>query len=419
MSNLPSNKTLTKALVVFGGAQTFTVLAALVRTKVAAITIGTAGVGLNALYNTISLFVSTVMGAGLANSSVASISQQEGEEQRRSIAQLRLCAWLLSGLSIPVTLLLSFYYGRETMLLTLAVVAMIESGIEMAVLKSLKATRKLVHCLMVTALLSVVCTVPFFFWLGVRGVIWSVVCTSMAVAIYTLWTSYRLCDVRPRFGLLKAPGFWTQVKPMFVLGAAFLISGFFAQGVELFTQSWLKAVASLSVVGLYKAGFQLGITYPGMLFSAIQNDFYPRLSQMSQDVRMRNALITRQIGVQLMMAAPCILLFVALLPWIVPLLFNDDFLSIVPMVRIAAFAILLKAVYLPIGLLPVSMNRSWDYLLLEIPSWLFNAVGILIGWHCLGLTGIGLGLLLANTFDLCYVWIFCRYKYDFRLCVNK
>lgn len=413
MPTSPSNKTLAKAVAVFGGAQAFSVLAAVVRVKFAAIYIGATGVGLNALYSTLTNLLSTLMGCGLANSSVPLLCQSEGEEQRRTVAKLRLVGCLLALLSVPVTLVVASFYSAEALWLVFPVAAMVLSSIEMAVLKSLKATRQLTLSLIVTAVFSVVFTVPFYVWLGLEGVIWGMVSTMTLSSLFTCFLGYRVCSVLPDVSQLRS-SLWPQVKPMFVLGFAFLLSGVMMQGVDLLNQLCLESVATLALVGLYKAGYQLSVTYTGMIFTAIANDFFPRLSGIAHDLEARNRLITQQVRVLLLIVVPLILLFIVLVPWLVPLLFSQEFLPIVPMVRIAALAVIVKAIYMPMGYLPVALGRSWHFLLLEAVSWSLLACGVLCGYHLHGLTGVGYGLLLSNLADLLIVWAFCRKVYGFR-----
>lgn len=415
IEKLPSSKTLAKAIAIFGGAQAFSVLAALIRSKVAAVTIGTVGVGLNALYVTLSNLMATLFSFGLSSSSVPALCQLQGEEQRQLVARLRLLGCLLSVLSVPVTLVVASFYSVQTLWLALPVVALILSGIETAVMKSLQATRQLTKSLMSAALFSVVLTVPFFVWLGLDGVIWAVVSTVTVSSIYSCWIGYHVCPVMPDFSLLDRT-LWGKVRPMFVLGFAFLISGLLAQGVDLLNQMWLESVASLALVGLFKAGYQLSVTYTRMVFSAIANDFFPRLSSVVRDTEARNRLITQQVRVLLFIVVPMILVFELVVPWVVPLLFSHEFLPIVTMVRVAALSVIFRAVSLPIGYLPVALERSWHFLLLEALSWVVRAIGVIGGYSLGGLLGIGYGILMSDIADMCFVWIFCRIKYSFRLC---
>lgn len=413
-TSTPSNKTLAKAIAVFGGAQAFSVLAAMLRVKYAAVYVGAAGVGLSALYSTLTNLLTTLMGFGLANSSVPMLCQSDGEQRRQKIARLRLVGCLLALASVPVTGGVALFYAAEALWLVFPVATGVMSGIEMAVLKSLKATRSLTYSLMAAAIFSVVLTIPCYVLLGMDGIIWAVVSTMTLSAIFTCYLGYRVCDVRPDLSALNST-LWPQVRPVFVLGLAFLLSGVLAQGVDLLNQTWLGAVATLTLVGLYKAGYQLSVTYTGMIFTAIANDFFPRLSSVAQNVQARNQLIAQQIRVLLLIVVPLIALFIFLVPWIVPLLFSDEFLPVIPMVRIAALSVIVKAVYMPMGYLPVALGRSWHFLLLEGISWTMLAMGVFFGYQAAGLLGIGYGILCSNLLDMLVVWLFCRQAYALRI----
>lgn len=413
-SKQPSNKTLAKAITLFGGTQVFSVLAALLRSKVAAVTIGAVGVGLNAQYVAFTNLFATLFGFGLANGSVPMLCQAEGDEQIRSVANLRLVGFLLALASIPVTLIVSLFYSAESVWLMIPVALMVLSGIEMAVMKSLKATRLLTLSLITTAFISVIFTIPFFLWLRLDGVIWAVVCTMSSSALFTCYLGYKACPVLPDFKEIDQ-SLWQKARPLFLLGFAFLVSGVMQYATELISQRWIEEVAALSMVGLYKAGYQLAVTYTGMIFAAIANDFFPRLSGIVKDVEARNGLIVQQVRVLLCFVVPLIIVFIILVPWIVPLLFSEEFLPVVPMVRIAALSVIVRAFYLPLGYLPVALGKSFHYMILEIISWAMLLLGVILGFTYGGLEGVGVGLLVCNVLDLLLLWVFCHRYYGFRV----
>jgi PST family polysaccharide transporter len=87
-----------KSTSVFGGSQVIAILTGIVRTKVLAVWLGTAGVGLTGLYQSLIDFVKSVAGMGLSFSSVKDISEaasQGGSERLSTIktALLRLAWW--------------------------------------------------------------------------------------------------------------------------------------------------------------------------------------------------------------------------------------------------------------------------------------------------------------------------------------
>ncbi len=72
---VPSYRSIVKGAGIFGAAKAVNILTALVRTKFAAVLLGTAGVGLNALFNTVQLFMNQLLGLGLSTGSVKTLSE--------------------------------------------------------------------------------------------------------------------------------------------------------------------------------------------------------------------------------------------------------------------------------------------------------------------------------------------------------
>lgn len=426
MSHVPSNKTLAKAIVVFGGAQTFSVLAGLVRNKVAAETIGAEGVGLNALYLAIAGLLGSIIGLGLGNSAVQRLSSlgENPIQQREEIGRLRTIEWLLALLSVIVAAVASPWLSRgyfgdynhifEMILVGVVSASYIVSGIETAILKSLGRTKALATYLLWIALISVIVSVPIYCLLGVPGVIWSLMLTYLFSALLSVWMGWRASDIAPRWSLLtNLKGLFQSLSPVIRLGFAFLATGIVAQAVELFIQSMLQQVASLQEVGLYKAGFQMSITYPAMIFTAIANDFYPRLCAIGNDLSERNRLVRQQTKVLLAVVVPLILLYELIVPWVVTLLLSNEFLPIVTMIRWAALSVILKAVLLPMGYLPLALNKSLHFVLLEVFSWLTLALCIFLGYSLQGFNGIGMGITISTLVDvLIYAW-FVHHHYQF------
>lgn len=434
---LPSVKTLVKSMLVFGGVQALSVGTGIVRVAAAAKLIGTTGVGLSTIFNTFSGFTAELMGFGLCGSGVHYLSDAKvvGEERTRdeilqadeAVQRVRLlmtlsafAAMLLTIVASPFLSLLYFDDWSHTshfLLLSVAVAALLLSDVERSVLRSLQQTNRLAVALSVTALLTLVCTIPFYVLMGVGGVIYAVVACAVSSCVVTLWLGalshpWRLSVWRRL--TMSWRDFLATSRPLFTLGVAFVISGVALQGIELFTQTWMARCESFDYVGLYKQGYQLAVTYPAMLFTAISNDFYPRLAAVNRDVRHRTALVNRQILVSFSIALPCLVAFWFLIPYVVPLVLSDDFMPIVPMARWALAGVAIKAIYLPIAYLPLAQGRSVDYMIVEVISLVLSALFIYLGYLWADLEGIGQGILCSEVLYLVTMVVFTRVRYDYR-----
>lgn len=401
---LPNTRNIARNIGIFGGAQAFSVLAALVRTKVAAVFIGTTGVGLSALYNSIVTFISNLSGLGLSFSGVKYLSEiyASGDEERlkEEVKNLRglglLCA--IVGALIAIVFSPVWY-------LSLFVVSTILSGIELAVLKSCQKIRYMALSVIWAATISVVVSIPFYIYKGVDGVIWAVTVSGVCETLATLY-----------FGHKTVSGWYTLPsaisKPLIVLGVAFLGGSIISSGADLAIQEYFSRIVSLSELGLYKAGYQLSIFYTGMIFTAVASDFYPRLSAVNKNKEERNELISRQIKVLLLITVPLVSLFIVLVPYLLPLLYDDTFNPICHMVQIAALSIIVKSITLPLNYLPLALGKSVDYLILEGAFWIMLIPFVIFGYRIGGLTGTGVAIFLCHIIELVYLYLFCKIRYD-------
>jgi O-antigen/teichoic acid export membrane protein len=194
---------------------------------------------------------------------------------------------------------------------------------------------------------------------------------------------------------------------------AFVITGLFLQGSDLFLQSVLATTASLTVVGLFKAGYQCAFTYPSMIFSGVANDYFPRLSAVADDdIAGRRIVVIRQIRVMFLIALPVVVVIWLLAPWVIRILLSEEFLPLVTMVRWSVLAILFKSIYLPLGYLPLALNKRLHFVILEGLSCLINITVVLVGFYLGGLDGIGMGIFAGGILDLILYILFCRYHYN-------
>ena len=118
--------------------------------------------------------------------------------------------------------------------------------------------------------------------------------------------------------------------------------------------------------------------------------------------------------VLLFFTVPLVALFVMLVPYILPILFDDTFNPVSRMVQIASLSIIVKSVTMPLNFLPLSLGKSLDYLCLEGVFWLLLVPLVILGFAYWGLDGTGMSILLCHLIELLYVILFCRIRYGYR-----
>lgn len=393
----------------FGGVQVVNVVASLIRNKCAALFLGPDGVGALSLLNTLVNMLVQLCGMGVSLSGVRrlSLAFDEGNVQRiRSVWSVRLLTISGGSLGLVVCGLMGHW------LLSPAVLLMIVCSGELAILKAVRCLRWLALSQIVSVLSSLLLTVPIYIYYGASSIVAVVVLTALAALLPVLFCSLRVCPLQLPKGNSLFP--LSEMRSMFRLGMAFTLAAVIGAASEYGIRVWLQGEATSQVVGWFSSAQLLTAGYMAILFSALEQDYMPRLSATS-DHRAASGIVRRQLLVLTGLTIPLVLIVMVLLPWLVPLLLSSSFLPIVPLARWWAGAMILKSATLPVAYLTLARGRSLDYLLLEAVYYVFFVISVIVGWHYSGLSGVGVGIFIAHVFDLLLIHIYARNQFDFRL----
>jgi O-antigen/teichoic acid export membrane protein len=309
----------------------------------------------------------------------------------------------------------TFAWGDHTLhfiLLAPAVGLMAVTGGEMAILKGARRLRSLAVIQIFNVLAALVISVPIYYFYDQTGIVPVIVLMALVSMLLTIHHSYRLYPLR----LTGAKGVLGEGMEMVRLGVAFVVAGVLGSGAEMLIRSYLNvASGDLDVVGLYNAGFMLTITYAGMVFSAMETDYFPRLSSVTGDVTATNLTVNRQIEVSLLIVSPMLAALIIGLPILIPLLFSSKFLPMVGMAQVAVFAMYIKAISLPVSYLTLAKGDSMGYMVLEAIDDVLLVLLIVFGYNQWGLFGTGVALSLSYVFDIVLVGAYTYWRYKYRV----
>jgi O-antigen/teichoic acid export membrane protein len=174
-------------------------------------------------------------------------------------------------------------------------------------------------------------------------------------------------------------------------------------------------VGDLDVVGFYNAGLMIAVTYSGMVFSAMETDYFPRLSAVGNNRHQMSDMVNRQIEVSLLIASPLLALLIVFMPLVVPLLFTKAFLPVIAMAQVAVLSMYFKAISLPIAYLQLAKANSMGYLLLEGIFDVMMVLLVMVGYHYWGLIGTGVALSVSYLANVLMVYAYAYVKYGYRV----
>lgn len=397
---------------IFGTIQGLSILTGVIRNKIIAMMLGTAGMGMLSLLNTAVNFLSQSTSLGLSFSGVREIAACKERGDRKGIER---CAAVIRAWSLAAALAgavvcalscrwidkLTFTWGDHSLhylMLSPAIAIMAVTAGETAILKGLHRMKALAVAQMATAAGALLITVPLLYYLDISALVPMIILTALVTMLVTIAYSYS--TVKPELPIRQWRSILAEGKPMVKLGLAFVSAAMMGSGSELVIRAYLNVNGGLGIVGLYNAGYMLAVTYAGMFFSSLESDYYPRLSAVNHDMRKVNQLVNYQTEVSLTLVSPMMCVFILSLPLIVPLLFSPKFNDAIPMAQAMALTMMCKAVCLPVNYTMLARGDSRLYVCLEGASYVMTIGGIAVGYRYGGLVGTGIGLATAYAMEL-------------------
>ena len=413
-----------KYTALFGGVQGLNILISLVRNKFIAIILGPIGVGLISIYNTALTLLQNSTNFGLQMSGVREISQafdaQDFERTEYYISMLRSWCLIVAMLGFAVCLALSsplslwaFSSNEHTIhfaLLSIVVAMTAIAGGETAILKATRRLKQLAKTSVGGVVVALIISVPLYIKWSYGGIVPSLILISFSQMVLVMWYSYRYYPIHlmTKWQSLK------EGKAMITVGMAFVIAGVLGSGAEFIVRAYLGDM-SVSLAGLYNAGYMITMTYAGMVFAAMETDYYPHLSAVCDDTKKMNGAANKQIEVSLIIIAPMLVALMFSVNILIPLLFSGKFMPVVGMTQIAVIAMYFRAINLPVAYIMLAKGDSKSYLMLEAVYDILIVVCIIFGYTNWGLDGTGIALATASFVDTTCVLFYCSWKYDFEM----
>ena len=409
---------------IFGGVQGLNVLVGLARNKFVALLLGPDGMGLVSLFNTTVQLISQATHLGISVSAVRNISEYYDAGDTEKVAH---CVKVVRGWCLLTALLgmlvcvvagpflsnTTFSWGDHTLhfvLLAPAVGMIAITGGETAILKGQRKLGALALVQIVAALASLVIAIPIYYFFWQAGIVPVIVLMAFVTMCATLRFSLRIFPLQIR----GARGILGEGMGMIRLGVAFTLAGIVGSGAEMFIRSFLNVAGSLDAVGLYNAGYMITITYAGLVFAAMESDYFPRLSAVNQDVEATNLMVNKQTEVSVLTIAPLLTSLIIFLPVLIPLLLSSQFLPIVAMTQVAALAMFFKAMTLPVAYITLARGLSVTYFVLESVYYVALVALIMVGYRHWGIWGTGLAITLAHLVEFLIINGYARWRYQYK-----
>lgn len=409
---------------VFGGVQGLVILIGLVRNKFMALLLGASGMGFNALFVSAQSFASQCTNLGISYGGIPKLSGYY-EQNRTKLVEyyiqvIRLWSIIAAVLGClfciavsPLINNLSFTWGNHTLhyaMLGVSVAMLAITGGETAILKATRKLGAVARVQIYTVVASVILSIPLYYFLRHSGVVIAIVLIAGAGMLVTISYSYRYHPLNLQFRKSQLKYGLSMIR----IGMAFVLAAAVGSASEMVIRAFLNIEGGLDIVGMYNVGFMLTITYAGMVFSAMESDYFPRLSGVCKDITKTNEMVNKQTEVSLLLLSPMLVGLIMLLPVLIPLLFSREFMPVVGMAQVAVMAMYFKVMTMPVAYITLARSLSLSYLLLETSYFVVLVAAVIFGFRHWGLWGTGLAVMFAHVFECIVVGGYSYFYYGFR-----
>lgn len=429
----PAKKTygqILKSSALIGGSSAINVGLSIVRTKVMAVLLGPAGVGLFGVYWSILDLVRSIAGMGINTSGVRQIAEAVGSGDNlriaRTVTTLRRVALVLGGIGALLLLALcypvswlsfrNFDHTGAIALLALAAFFYDVSAGQGAVVQGMRRVGDLARISVLGGVYGTIFgigIVYYFYQRGEaeRGVVPSMVCVAAMILLTSWWYSRRIKveRVAMRFAEIS-----TEVSGLLKLGFIFMLATLMSLAVAYFVRVIVLRYEGDEAAGYYQAAWALGGMYVGFILQAMGTDFYPRLTAVANDNKECNRLVNEQAEIGLLIAGPGVLGTLTFAPLVIQALYSARFTPAVEVLRWICLGMILRVASWPMGFILGAKGIRRAIFWSELAA---NGSQLGLAWlgvHFFGLNGTGMGFFASYVCYWLLVYFIVRSVSGFR-----
>ena len=395
-----------KGTSIFGGVGVFNIIINILKSKVLALLLGPAGMGVYGLFASAIDLMNKGTNLGLRTSAVRTISKaySSGDDAKvshsifilkRIILYSGIGGTLLFALLSPVWSKFSFgdyTYSFSFILLSVYLLFIQLYDGHNVIMQGTKHLGDLAKSNIFGGFFSLLVSIPFYFILGIEGIAYAIISTAFVKYVFA-YVFTRKINVRTE--QLSISQTLKEGREMISLGAFIALQGILLSFSGYVIRAFISRVGGLDDVGLFTSGFYIVNVYTGIVFTAMGTEYYPRLSSLVEDNGLFNKAINDQILLALLLVSPLVCIFLVLGSLGIVILYSSEFLGVTWMVNIAMIGMILKAPGWCMAYAILSKGDSKAYFYSELSSimlTMFLNVVLYLYW---GLNGIGVSFFVS------------------------
>lgn len=415
-----------KSTSIIGGASFANIAIGILRTKVLAVLLGPAGVGLTSLYTGLITTAATFASMGVGTVGTRQIAEACSKDDARDLAVARramflgtmflasagaLAVWSLRTI-LAVRVLGNASDSALVGWLSLGVALSVAGASQGALIQGMRRIGDIARLSVLGSLFNTVLGIGLLWRWSKEGLVaYVLVGPLVSFALGHLYVS-KLPKVHAEaITLRELTHEWTTLLRF---GLAFVGAGL----VGSLTQLWIRAdvarVLGADPLGQYQAAWTISMQYVAFVLTAMGADYYPRLTCAVHDFKAAVRLVNEQTEIAMLLSAPVLIAMMALAPWVIHLLYASSFTPAIEILRWQVLGDVLKIASWPLGFVILAAGDGRAYFWCESSTSILPAVLIVGLAPSMGLRITGLSYLAMYAFYMPVVYWLARRRIGFR-----
>lgn len=411
---------------IIGGASFINIVIGVLRTKVLAVLLGPAGVGLASLYTGLMGAASTMATMGLGPVGTRQIAEACSQEDARAILVARralfwgtmllagaggLVVWSLrSGLAMHA--LGNASYSGAVGWLSIGVMLSVAGASQGALIQGMRRISDIARLSVFGSAISTALGIGLLWRWRQAGLVAYILVAPLASFVLGHIYVSRLPKVQTENVTLQE--LKREWKILLRLGLAMVGAGVVQQLTQLWIRIDVARVLGAQSLGQYQAAWTISMQYVTFVLGAMGTDYYPRLTGLIHDPKAAARLVNEQTEVATLLSAPVFIVMMAITPWVIHLLYAASFTPAIEILRWQILGDVLKVATWPLGFLILAAGDGKTYFWTEALAWLLIAGLITLLAPTMGLKITGIAYLADYALFLPLMYWLARRRIGFQ-----
>lgn len=351
MGTPQSYRQIFNAASIIGSSAFLNMFLTMFRNKITAVLLGTSGMGLLGLFISLNSLASTAWGGGVAYSATRKIAECNNNFRKIALIVVSLRRFaIINGLLCMILLAIfsplfsEVIFGSQKFIIPIiccgfAIFFTLQNNFLLAILQGYRDLYALAKIRIGVGLIGILLCLPCYYFWGHNGIV-----PFLILLAFGDWllASYFVKKYRIRRVKLSWHRWGKTIRLLLSFGLYYMFFVFMADACNYFQNILLLQWYDLSICGIFQASRYLSGLLLSFILGAMGTDYYPRLAKITRDKEELNNAVNDQQNICLLLVFPGILAVMLFAPLAIKILYTDDFLPAVELIRFFSLSSLLQ-----------------------------------------------------------------------------